>query len=351
MKQKDYNVLVNHNMLVCWLIISVVLVISYIIEVIKGLRTIPYVIIFSLFTIIPLIITFLVNKMYGGYNEKVKYVFAVGYLIFYTFTLITTQSDLSFVYIIPMISILLVYCDKKLISGVFSYATIINIFIIIARLNSSMPIIYTRTLDEVITFYEIQIACLVLSGIFLYKTTNLLIIRKQILDELTSDVNKDALTGLNNVRFLETNINKLFNIKHKKSLHIAFIDIDDFKHFNTLYGHKFGDEVLITLGKIIKNSISKFKDTYGIRVGGDEFVIISRSINYEEFCSLLEEIRNKVETTKLEFENKIVGICISIGAASRDIDSGDTFLKIYNLADNRNNEAKKKGKNTIVYKD
>lgn len=194
-------------------------------------------------------------------------------------------------------------------------------------------------------------ACLILSGVFLYKTTNLLIIRKQIFDELENDVNKDALTGLRNVRFLESNINKLFNIKHKKELNIAFIDIDDFKHFNTLYGHKFGDVVLTTLGNIITDNISKYKETYGIRVGGDEFVIISRSINYEAFCNMLENIRNEVEKTKLDYEDEKVGICISIGAASKGVDKSDTFLNVYNLADNRNNIAKKKGKNMIVSHD
>lgn len=130
MKQKDYNVLVNNNMLVCWLIISLVLVFSYIIEIIKGLRTIPYVILFSMVTLLPLIITYFVNKKYYGSSDKIKYVFSVGYLIFYTFTLFTTQSELAFVYIIPMISILLVYCDKKLICAVFTYTCLINLLVI-----------------------------------------------------------------------------------------------------------------------------------------------------------------------------------------------------------------------------
>jgi diguanylate cyclase (GGDEF)-like protein len=348
MTKELYYKSVNSNALICWLIIDIVLIFAYIIEIFKSLRTIQYVILFSIVAIIPLLVAFIINYLEKGTSSNIKYIFSVGYLIFYTFALLTTQNLLTWVYIIPMISIILAYCDRLVTISVFSYTTILNICFILYKYLILGSNAITLSNMEIITFYEIQIACLFLSGLFLYKTTILLKKREDIIDGLESDTFHDPLTGLNNTRFLESNINKKFNIDLDGPLNIAFIDIDDFKNFNTLYGHKFGDKVLISTCNIIKKHIDAIQNTYGIRVGGDEFVIISKSIDDDVFIEVLENIRNDIENTKLEYNDEYVGICVSIGASSKNFDNKNSFLELYNLADDRTYDAKNIGKNVIV---
>lgn len=91
MDKNKYNQKVNNKVILCWTTIDIVLVIAYIIEVLKGIRSPYYVLLFSLFTVIPLIITIIFNKKWNGTNLNIKYFTTIGYIIFYTFSLLTTK--------------------------------------------------------------------------------------------------------------------------------------------------------------------------------------------------------------------------------------------------------------------
>ena len=88
---------------------------------------------------------------------------------------------------------------------------------------------------------------------------------------------KDALTGLNNRREYENNIDHLIRNKRGK-LMIAMIDVDDFKQINDNYGHLEGDIAL----QEIKNTCHKCNQAnrFAIyRYGGDEFILLSTEYN------------------------------------------------------------------------
>ena len=347
MDRTDYNIAINKNTLECWGIIIGVLFISYFVEVLKGLRTIPYFVLFVLLLFIPYLFALIYNKKTKGSNLNLKYIFTISYMIVYTFVLLTTKTYVTYVYVMPMVSILIAYCDTKLTSRLFFYVALINLICIFlqynAFINSNGTIIFG--LKERITMWEIQIAFIILSGIFLSKACCLIKKRDDILDVLSDDICKDALTGIYNKKIIETKIHKIYNTNKYKS--IAFIDVDDFKKFNTLYGHNFGDEVLITLCEVINSAITKYDNTYFIRVGGDEFIIFSLDFNKEEFTELLNKIVNDISNTKIPFGNKKVGVKITVGLACTDSDNCSKFIELYNLADKRNRIAKKNGKNYV----
>lgn len=347
MDRNDYNVAINKNTLECWGLILAVLFISYFIEVLRGLRSIPYFIVFFFILIVPYLYALVYNKKHNGSNLNLKYIFVIAYMIIYTFVLLTTKTYVTYVYVIPMVSILIAYCDSKLTSHMFLYVTAINLLSIYLQYKSFISGGGTLVfgLADRITMWEIQIALIILSGVFLTKACILIKKRDDILDILSDDIYKDALTGIYNKKYLESTIYNLYNEDKYKS--IAFIDIDDFKKFNTLYGHTFGDEVLITLCEVINNNLTEYSNTYFIRVGGDEFIIFSLDFNKEEFKELLQKIVKEVSSTKIPFGKKKVGIKISVGMACTDIDKCKKFMDLYNLADKRNGKAKKNGKNYV----
>jgi diguanylate cyclase (GGDEF)-like protein len=82
------------------------------------------------------------------------------------------------------------------------------------------------------------------------------------------------LTGLYNRAYLEDIGNKLLTEakREKFVVSLAFIDLNNFKSVNDVYGHEKGDEVLKEVAKELKNS---FRD-YDIiaRFGGDEFIVL-----------------------------------------------------------------------------
>lgn len=77
----------------------------------------------------------------------------------------------------------------------------------------------------------------------------------------------DYLTGLANRRGLYDYYNKL---NQKTIIHAMFIDIDNFKRVNDIYGHSMGDKLLISVSKLIQNHARGFTS----RIGGDEYVVL-----------------------------------------------------------------------------
>ena len=97
----------------------------------------------------------------------------------------------------------------------------------------------------------------------------------------------DALTGLYNRRYMED-----WLLNSDQDFFIAMADIDNFKKVNDELGHDVGDEVLISLSKVMRSSLG----SNGIvgRWGGEEFIIVVHGESEENFTgqltSLLENI-------------------------------------------------------------
>lgn len=342
----DYNKLINNYVFKCWSLISIVLITAYIIEIIKGLRSSFYVFIFSIFTLGPLIFCYFKHLSLGKENLDIKYYISVGYIIFYTFVTFTSTSLFAWVYIIPMTSALVVYNDKDILKRIFEVVFILNVFYILSNLfRNDFNFSLILSLKELITCYEIQLACICLSGIFLYYSAVCLATREKILSKLQMDIYIDTLTESYNKKFMLEQIPQIFN--ESKSYSLAFIDIDNFKRFNDSYSHEFGDIVLKNTCNIIKENIKNLNDTFLIRVGGDEFIIITKIKDYSKFLQVLEDIREKIYFNKLKYQEELVSIHISIGVANSIVDNCDDYLDLYRKADFKLYEAKKNGKNTL----
>lgn len=115
----------------------------------------------------------------------------------------------------------------------------------------------------------------------------------------------DALTSALNRRFYEERLkDKMSNI------YLSLLDIDDFKLYNDVFGHKSGDMVLSTLVKIIKKHCQKSDSV--LRYGGDEFLIFSETTDENHTKELLSEIQS--DLTKLDAkEFKALPLTLSIG--------------------------------------
>jgi len=97
---------------------------------------------------------------------------------------------------------------------------------------------------------------------------------KTRLKQLNDLARLDSLTGLYNRRaFYQTVAQEAARSNRSQSTYtIAYIDVDNFKNVNDTYGHVGGDEVLLTLARVLKNNLRQ-TDTVA-RMGGDEFVML-----------------------------------------------------------------------------
>ncbi|HMD68232.1 MAG TPA: sensor domain-containing diguanylate cyclase [Chitinivibrionales bacterium] len=105
------------------------------------------------------------------------------------------------------------------------------------------------------------------------KLENELVKKNELLSKLAIT---DSLTELFNVRhFYDQIARELSRLKRnpQRKLSLMLIDIDHFKELNDSEGHQVGDQVLRSLGQVIKVCIRKDVDA-GFRYGGDEFAVI-----------------------------------------------------------------------------
>lgn len=150
------NIKINKVLLSGWGVIDAILLIAYMLEFIKGERSIGYFIVFILCGGIPYVIGQVVYRK-NKESNLVKYITAYGYAIFYTFVLLTGDTTLVFTYILPILSLLLLCNDVKLLIGLSSVSLASNVISVVYHI-----VIDKMTSADDIADYEIQIAATLL---------------------------------------------------------------------------------------------------------------------------------------------------------------------------------------------
>ena len=165
--------------------------------------------------------------------------------------------------------------------------------------------------------------------------------QKQI--QLTEQLKYDSLTGLYNMSTFYSNLNAAQD-KDEFPLSVAVIDIDNFKNVNDTYGHDNGNTVLIYLARLLEAHCSVMGSVY--RYGGEEFVVIFRSMAAEEVMPVIEDIQHIFETYQFDFAPQ-VSITFSCGIAS-SYQKHSKVRELFNNADKAMYIAKATGKNKTV---
>ena len=157
----------------------------------------------------------------------------------------------------------------------------------------------------------------------------------------TMQLDTDYLTGLLNRRGL----NEIWNsLPSTFELHCVYLDIDNFKLVNDVYGHSKGDELLIFVAGMLKRI---FADQLVVRMGGDEFCIlcngeIAKDIIEAKFPKLQEELAEE------DFEGSIDNVLsFSIGVLyNQKVAAGLNTILL--KCDDAMYYMKKHGKNGVV---
>lgn len=157
MNEKRAN---NRLMLALYLALMAVLTVSYVGEVLKGTRSIPYLIVFLVIMYTPGIIN-LAFQVKNPDNKVTEYLLSIGYLIFYYFVLATSTASNAFVYILPMLLVLIVTHNYK-------YIIIYNLLAIFGNIMQVCYHIFflQNRSKEYIVEVEIQLVLMLLFVVF-----------------------------------------------------------------------------------------------------------------------------------------------------------------------------------------
>ena len=176
----------------------------------------------------------------------------------------------------------------------------------------------------------------------------------QVNEELQRLSLKDPLTGLWNRRHYSKSVNLEWQrcIELQKSISLLFIDVDFFKNYNDYYGHSAGDDCLIKIAEVLKNTLEHPSDM-AVRYGGEEFIVLLKETEREEALRTVGKILDEIASCKIPHERSAISdtITVSIGVATvlPDYKSDPEYL--LKAADQALYRAKNAGRNQICSAD
>ncbi len=248
--------------------------------------------------------------------------------------------------------VILVTLFACLFLGLFFYqAAAISAVLVVAHI--AMAYFMGLSFDELLFSTATLVSASVIGNIATYNLEYAL--RTNFLENclLNALAERDGLTGLYNRRIFDDYMRRVWRQARRDqvSVEVILIDIDDFKSFNDLYGHQHGDDCLKIVAKTIAKHAKRPLD-FSARYGGEEFVLVLFGPPGEFGRLMPEQIRHEIEDLAIPHEGSSVArfVTVSIGVARAQPGVGRSLAGAIQVADEALYEAKRGGRNQVVYK-
>ena len=162
---------------------------------------------------------------------------------------------------------------------------------------------------------------------------------------LGAEAVRDEMTGLLSKQTIIEYVQNALAAKPDYTCYLCILDVDNFKYVNDTFGHMFGDQVLITVADILKDSVGD-RGVVG-RIGGDEMLIFLENIaDKADLKGILRMVRSNVEWAYRGVKDDLNLSC-SIGCAGFPA-NGNDYETLFRIADKMLYRAKENGKNRYI---
>ena len=194
---------------------------------------------------------------------------------------------------------------------------------------------------------------------FIAKPVNPAVVRARVKTQLTlkfqSDLLRklvflDGLSGVYNRRYFDQQLGIEWARSTRSSFPLSaiMIDVDHFKLFNDRYGHQSGDDCLRQIAVALKVCLKRPGDLVA-RYGGEEFACILPDTPFDDAMCLANDLERKVRALAIPHESSSVAkvITVSVGVATRTVDSAEDAAALVGLADSQLYNAKQSGRGRV----
>jgi diguanylate cyclase (GGDEF)-like protein len=155
---------------------------------------------------------------------------------------------------------------------------------------------------------------------------------------------RDPLTGLLNRRGFVDCLGELFSGR-QEPLGLLLIDVDHFKAINDQYGHEIGDAVLCRIAEYFRGL--EAESCLSGRMGGEEFVLATSGLAPSALAQFADRVREGVAACDHGKATRHRVVTVSIGVAEGSTKT--QFQKLYAAADRALYDAKRSGRNKVVF--
>jgi len=166
------------------------------------------------------------------------------------------------------------------------------------------------------------------------------------LAHVSAQVCEDQLTGALNRRGLDDGFEREASRadRHGLPLCMALLDVDNFKQLNDKYGHQAGDDALVYLTQVIKDTVRP--DDCVARFGGEEFLILLPDTALDEALAVVARLQRAMTRQLFLHDNERMLITFSAGVAQRA--AGESKETLIGRVDKALYDAKRAGKNRVM---
>ncbi|MBC7250144.1 MAG: diguanylate cyclase [Anaerolineae bacterium] len=160
----------------------------------------------------------------------------------------------------------------------------------------------------------------------------------------------DGLTNIYNHRYFQESLRKTLREAQMKRQPVSLFmfEVDKFKVFNDTYGHRTGDQVLISIARALAMGVREWNGEVA-RYGGDEFTIILPNVDIEQSIEIANELLSWVTemvTEDLRKNYDLPGVSFSLGVATYP-DDAQSASDLIDAADQAMYVAKRQGGNQV----
>jgi len=166
----------------------------------------------------------------------------------------------------------------------------------------------------------------------------------QVRARLEHQAQTDSLTGLYNHRYFHDRLRAELTRAHRShdSLSVLMFDIDDFKRVNDMHGHGAGDQLLVSLAKLARETV-RASDVV-CRIGGEEFGVIMPSCKAGDALGLARRFTERLASSELALSG---GLTVSVGI-SQGPEHATNPRELVACAEAAMMTAKARGKDNVV---
>ena len=176
--------------------------------------------------------------------------------------------------------------------------------------------------------------------------------QKQLELQLKSQVNIDFLTTIANRRAFNHTITQEWkrHLRSQNPLSFIICDIDYFKKYNDTFGHLQGDQCLRKVAQVIRGCLKRAGELVA-RYGGEEFGIILPNTDQENARKVARLVKRAIRKSAIKHGASDISeyITLSFGVVTTIPQINDELTRFIHFGDKALYQAKKKGRNHIVY--
>ncbi|MFC4701679.1 EAL domain-containing protein [Glaciecola siphonariae] len=166
--------------------------------------------------------------------------------------------------------------------------------------------------------------------------------RRRLQDKISYLSNYDFVTRMFNRNSMEQELKVVMETQSDADARsfLYYIDLDQFKIINDTCGHVAGDELLRQIAELLRGGF-EFASICA-RMGGDEFAVLSQSLNLDDAIKRAHLIKDNIENHRFEWNEEVFKHSISMAVV--EIDEGiDSVSHLLSIAERTCFESKRKG--------